>query len=588
MTSFRVWAPSAGAVDVDLSGRRVPMAPVGGGWHQVEVPDAAPGTDYGYSLDGGPVRPDPRSAWQPEGVHGPSRVVDHTAFPWTDGRWRGVHLPSSVVYELHVGTFTPDGTFDAAVRRLDHLVALGVDVVELMPVAQFPGSRGWGYDGVDLWAPHSAYGGPDGLKRLVDACHARGLGVVMDVVYNHLGPDGNHLGAFGPYFTERYVTPWGAAVNLDGAGSDEVRAFFVDNALMWLRDYHCDGLRLDAVHAIVDTSATHLLEQLAVAVEELGAATGWPRFLVAESDLNDPRVVRRRELGGYGMDAQWSDDLHHALHAVLTGEHDGYYADFGSVAQLATALERAFVHAGGYSPYRQRRHGRLDPGLSGHRFLGYSQNHDQVGNRALGERSSALVSTERLRVAATLVLTAPFVPMLFQGEEWGARTPFQYFTDHADPALGRAVSEGRRAEFESFGWKPDEVPDPQDPATFERSKLDWAELDREPHAGLLDWHRRLLALRRSVPALRDGRLDRVSCRYDEDAGWLVMRRDPVTVAVNLGPEDVVVDLESPGQLALASSGIQGPSAGRLRLPPDSVAVLVAAGRTSVATPGGQA
>ena len=571
MTRFRVWAPNGAAVELDLTGRRVAMAAAERGWFEADVPDVGPGTDYGFSLDGGPVRPDPRSPWQPVGVDGPSRTVDHAAFPWTDAGWRGVHLPSTVIYELHVGTFTPEGTFDAVILRLDHLVDLGVDVVELLPVAEFPGTRGWGYDGVDLYAPHSAYGGPDGLKRLVDACHARALGVVMDVVYNHLGPAGNHLGAYGPYFTERYATPWGQAVNLDQAGSDEVRSFFVDNALMWLRDYHCDGLRLDAIHAILDTSAMHLLEELAVEVEALAASVGRPLFLVAESDLNDPRVVRRREVGGYGMDAQWSDDFHHAIHAALTGERDGYYADFGSLTDIATALRRAFVHAGGYSPYRDRRHGRYDATLSGHRFLGYVQNHDQVGNRAQGDRSAALMSPGRLRLAAALVLTSPFVPMLFQGEEWAAGTPFQYFTDHSDPALGQAVSEGRRSEFVAFGWDPTDVPDPQDPATFERSRLDWSELGEKDHAAMLDWHRRLVALRRSVPELTDGRLDAVDCRVDEEAGWLVVRRGPVTVAGNIGP--AAVDLDAGGSVVLASEGAELVAGGTLRLAPDSVAVL---------------
>ena len=571
MTAFRVWAPLATAVELDRSGRRIPMAPAGGGWHEVDVDDDGAGVDYGFALDGGPVLPDPRSPWQPAGVDGPSRTVDHTAFRWTDDDWRGVHLPSAVIYELHVGTFTPDGTFDAAIDRLDHLVELGVDVVELMPVAQFPGARGWGYDGVDLYAPHASYGGPDGLKRLVDACHAVGLGVVIDVVYNHLGPAGNYLGQFGPYFTDRYATPWGQAVNLDGAGSDEVRAFFVDNALMWLRDYHADGLRLDAVHAILDTSATHLLEELAGQVESLAAALGRPLFLVAESDLNDPRVVRRREVGGYGMDAQWSDDFHHAVHAALTGERDGYYADFGSLAHVATALRRAFVYAGEHSPHRGRRHGRLDPTLSGHRFLGYAQNHDQVGNRAQGERSAGLMSPGRLRLAAALVLTSPFVPMLFQGEEWAAGTPFQYFTDHADAALGRAVREGRRSEFVAFGWDPAEVPDPQDPATFERSRLDWSQLGEKEHAAVLDWHRRLVALRRAVPALTDGRMDAVDCRFDEGAGWLVVRRGPVTVAGNIGP--AAVEIPVAGSVVLATDGAELGAAGSLRLSPDAVAVL---------------
>ena len=569
---FRVWAPTPSAVELEVAGRRVPMVRMAGGWWEAEVPEAGPGTDYGFSLDGSPVLPDPRSPWQPSGVDGLSRTLDHGAFAWTDGAWRGLHLPSAVLYELHVGTFTPEGTFEAAAGRLDHLVDLGVDAVELMPVAEFPGSRGWGYDGVDLYAPHSAYGGPDGLKRLVDACHGRGLGVVMDVVYNHLGPAGNYLGRYGPYFTSRYATPWGAAVNLDDAGSDEVRAFFVDNALMWLRDYHCDGLRLDAVHAILDGSATHLLEEIGTAVEGLAASLGRSLFVIAESDLNDPRVVRRREVGGYGMDAQWSDDFHHAVHAALTGERLGYYEDFGSLDQVGTALRQAFVYAGQYSPHRRRRHGRLDPTLSGHRFLGFSQNHDQVGNRAIGDRLSTLVSPGRLRLAAALVLTSPFVPLLFQGEEWGATTPFQYFTDHADPELGRAVREGRRAEFASFGWDPSAIPDPQDPATMDRSRLDWSQLGQKEHAAVLDWHRRLIALRRSEPALTDGRLDLVDVTVDDGAGWLVVRRGPVTVAGNIGPS--AVDLPAAGALVLASDGAVQADAGTVRLAPDSVAVTL--------------
>ncbi|HEX9969988.1 MAG TPA: malto-oligosyltrehalose trehalohydrolase, partial [Acidimicrobiales bacterium] len=384
MHRFEVWAPAATRVEVEVGGARVPMAPVPGrpGRWAAEVEDAGPGVAYAFVLDGGEPVPDPRSPSQPEGVFGPSVVVDHTAFPWTDTGWRGIHLPSAVLYELHVGTFTPEGTFEAVIEKLDHLVDLGVTAVELLPVNEFSGTRGWGYDGVDLWAPHHHYGGPEGLKLLVDACHHRGLGVILDVVYNHLGPAGNYLGQFGPYFTDRYHTPWGDAVNLDGPGSDEVRAFFVDNACMWLRDYHFDGLRIDAVHALVDTSATHLLEEMAVAVERLAAEQGRPLFLIAESDLNDPRVVRRREVGGYGIDAQWSDDFHHALHAVLTGERDGYYADFGSLGQLAKSLRQAYVYDGGYSPHRRRRHGRSPAGLPPTRFLGYLQNHDQVGNRA--------------------------------------------------------------------------------------------------------------------------------------------------------------------------------------------------------------
>ncbi|HEX8802634.1 MAG TPA: malto-oligosyltrehalose trehalohydrolase, partial [Acidimicrobiales bacterium] len=529
-----VWAPWAErSVEVVTGGRRVPLARTERGRWSAPVDGLAPGHDYAFSLDGGPPLPDPRSAHQPAGVDGPSRVVDHAAFPWTDAGWRGFHLPGSVLYELHVGTFSEAGTFDGVVGHLDHLVDLGVDAVELLPVAQFPGVRGWGYDGVDLWAPHAAYGGPDGLKRLVDACHARGLGVVLDVVYNHVGPGGNVLGRYGPYFTARHRTNWGDAVNVDGPGSDAVRAFIVDNALMWLRDHHIDGLRLDAVHAILDDSATHVLEQLAGAVRRLAAQLGRPLWLIAESDRNDPRYVRPPVAGGYGLDAAWADEWHHALHAVLTGERDGYYEDFGSLALLAKALRQAWVYDGTYSPHRDRVHGRPPTGLDGDRFVVSAQNHDQIGNRARGERLAHLVSSGRAAAAAALLLTAPFTPLLFQGEEWGASTPFLYFTDHADPGLGRAVSDGRRREFAAFGWDPADVPDPEDPATFARSRLRWDEAGRSPHAALLDWHRRLVALRRARPELTDGRLAAVDVAFDEGEGWLVIGRGAVSVAVNL-------------------------------------------------------
>jgi maltooligosyltrehalose trehalohydrolase len=570
MNTFGVWAPRARRVDVVLRGdeRHALDGPDEHGWFSAAVEGAGPGDDYAFSLDDGPARPDPRSPWQPEGVHGPSRLVDHAAFPWTDGDWRGgVPLAEAVVYELHVDTFSPDSSYEGAIPRLDHLVDLGVTHVELLPVAEYPGRWGWGYDGVDLYAPNSTDGGPEGLKRLVDACHAKGLAVIVDVVYNHLGPSGNYLGAFGPYFTDRYGTPWGEAVNLDGPDSDPVRAFVIDNALMWLRDYHVDGLRLDAVHAIVDTSATHILEELAVRVDELEAELGLPKFLVAESDLNDPRIVADRAVGGYGMDAQWSDDFHHALHAVLTGERAGYYADFGSVGQLAKALRQAFVYDGSYSPHRRRRHGRTPAGIPATRFLGYLQNHDQVGNRANGERSSMLMSDGLLKVAAALVLLGPSVPMLFHGEEWGASTPFLYFTDHDDPELGKAVTEGRRREFAAFGWDPAEVPDPQDPATFERSKLNWDELSEPRHADLLHWHKRLIALRRAVPAPNAP----VDVAYDEDGRWLVFTRGPLTVAANLGDRPVAVPA-LPGEVVLSSAGGFDDLDGRVMLAPESVQV----------------
>ena len=549
MTRISVWAPNAARVDLvsaAVSGR---MAAGTGGWHAHDAP-LAPGTDYAFSLDGSDPLPDPRSPWQPHGVHGDSRTVDHNAFGWTDADWRGRPLADCVVYEVHLGTFTAAGTLDSAIDRLPHLTALGVDAVEVMPVAAFPGARGWGYDGVDLFAVQQSYGGPDALRRFVDACHSAGLAVILDVVYNHLGPDGNHLAAFGPYFTDTHRTPWGDAVNYDAAGSDEVRRFVVDNALTWLRDYHCDGLRLDAVHAIVDTSATHIVEEVATAVHTLGRELGRTLWVIAESDLNDPRVVNDQARGGYACDAQWSDDFHHALHASLTGETSGYYMDFGRVGDIASALKRAFAHAGEYSTFRQRHHGRSVGDLPATRFLGYMQNHDQVGNRARGERSSALMSTGRLQIAAALVLLGPFVPMLFAGEEWAASTPFLYFTDHQDKELGRLVSEGRRREFATFGWRPEDVPDPQEEATFARSRLRWDELEREPHATVLRWHRDLIALRRATPGLRDGDRAAVEVEFDEAARWLVMRRVGITVACNWG--DAPAALRVSGTTLLAN------------------------------------
>jgi maltooligosyltrehalose trehalohydrolase len=580
MTTFSVWAPRA-AERVDLvlpaERQRIEMTTTTRpGWWAVDVPDAGPGTDYQFSIDGGPAFPDPRSEFQPDGVHGPSRVVNHSAFAWTDDHWRGAApLSGALIYEAHIGTFTPEGTFEAAIEKLPHLVELGVTHLELLPVPEFPGERGWGYDGVALFAPHHAYGGPDGLKRLVDAAHGAGIGVILDVVYNHLGPDGNYLGAYGPYFTSRYNTPWGEAVNYDDAGSDEVRDFVCDNACHWLEQFHVDGLRLDAVHAIFDTSAVHILEEMARRVSTLQARLGRRKFLIAESDLNDPKLVRAPEAGGYGLDAAWSDDFHHALHSALTGETAGYYEDFGGLAPLARALERGYVYAGDYSPHRSRRHGRPLTGVPASRLLGYLQNHDQVGNRAAGERSSALMTTGRLHIAAALVLLGPFIPMLFQGEEWGASTPFQYFTDHIDEELGRLVSQGRRREFAAFGWKPEDVPDPQSPATFDRSILDWTEQNKDPHAGLLDWHKALVALRRQIPELSDGQFDHVHTTFDEDAQWFVLRRGPIAIAANLADATQTVPLRAAVTTVRLSSDHATLEDGAVRLPPDSVAVLEA-------------
>ncbi|MGH9101082.1 MAG: malto-oligosyltrehalose trehalohydrolase, partial [Acidimicrobiales bacterium] len=449
MHEFRVWAPRAAEVQLVVDDDTEVMTADGRGWWSVTVERAGPGSRYGYRLDGGPARPDPRSARQPDGVDGLSALVRHDTFSWSDTSWRGLTLAGAVLYELHVGTFSSAGTFDGVVEHLPHLVDLGVDALELLPVTEFSGEWGWGYDGVDLFAPHHAYGGPDGLKRLVDACHQAGLGVILDVVYNHLGPAGNYLSELGPYFSSRHRTNWGDALNFDGEGSDEVRRYVVDNALMWFRDYHVDGLRLDAVHSIVDESAVHLLEQLAIEVGALSAHLRRPLFLIAESDRNDPRVVRSRDANGYGLDAVWADEWHHALDAALSGERDGYYEDFGSLGMLAKALRQAWVYDGTWSPHRGRHHGRSAAGLEGDRFVVCTQNHDQIGNRARGERLGALVSAGRARVAAALLLTTPFVPLLFQGEEWGASTPFQYFTDHHEPELARLVTEGRIAEFAS-------------------------------------------------------------------------------------------------------------------------------------------
>ncbi|HLK00221.1 MAG TPA: malto-oligosyltrehalose trehalohydrolase [Streptosporangiaceae bacterium] len=571
----RVWAPVATSAELDLSGARQPMTGDAGWWTAaVDLPD---GTDYAFRLDGGEPLPDPRAPRQPYGVKGASRTYDHATFAWTDAAWRGISLAGSVIYELHTGTFTREGTFDAIIGKLGHLRDLGATAIELMPVAAFPGEHGWGYDGIHLWAPHEPYGGPDGLKRLVDACHGGGIAVILDVVYNHIGL-GNRLGDFGPYFTDKHTTPWGPALNLDQPGSDEVRRFLIENALMWLRDYHLDGLRLDAVHALRDDRALHFLEELSVSVRALGAAVNRDLLLIAESDANDPRLVTSREAGGFGLDAQWSDDFHHAVHCAVTGERQGYYADFasfgahGALGALAKVYREVFFHNGVWSSFRGRSHGRpVDVHrVPSSRFLGYLQDHDQVGNRAVGDRITFSVSADMARVATGLVLTSPFTPMLFMGEEWGASTPFQYFTDHVEEWLAKAVSEGRRNEFARFGWAAADVPDPQDPATFQRCKLNWSELSGEPHASLLAWYRSLLELRRSVPALTDPRLDRVSVAHDEQARWITIARGAVLVAANLGSDLVCLPgIPADAALLLASRpGLALPA-----LPPETFACL---------------
>ena len=574
MTLFEVWVPEK-QVKLRVGGADHEMERGPDGWWRADVPSAGAGTDYSFVLsDHDGALPDPRSMWQPEGVHGPSRVYDHSAFPWSDGAWTGRQLPGSVLYELHVGTFTPEGTFDAAIERLDHLVDLGVDLVELLPVNAFNGEYNWGYDGVCWFAPHEAYGGPDGLKRLVDACHARGLGVVLDVVYNHFGPSGAYAPMFAPYLSAAGSNPWGSSVNLDGPQAEEVRRYIIDSALTWLRDYHLDGLRLDAVHALADHGAIHLLEQLATEVESLSAHLRRPLTLIAESDLNDPRLITPREGHGYGLHAQWDDDVHHALHTLLTGERQGYYADFGSPECLEAVLTGAFFHVGTWSSFRQRRHGRpVDRTRTpGHRFVAYLQNHDQIGNRAVGDRISASLSPGMVRIGATLLMTSPFTPMLFMGEEWASNAPWQYFTSHPEPELAEAVANGRRREFASHGWAEADVPDPQDPATFERSKLDWAERDKPGHAEILDLYRRLIALRKAHADLSDPRLDQVQVWHGDR--YLVIRRGRCAVAVNLADTPQTVSLRQPAsRVLLATEQGVAVQRDRVELPGESAVVV---------------
>ena len=572
MHTFRVWGPQASKLEVLVGGKKYPLNRDADDWWSGDVQAAGPGTDYQFVIDDGNPIPDPRSQWQPYGVNGPSRLVNHAAFSWTDKHWRARPLGSSLLYELHIGTFTPKGTFLSAIEKLDYLVDLGVTHIELMPIGEFSGDWGWGYDGVDLYAPHHCYGTPDDLKTLVNTCHEKGLAVLLDVVYNHLGPTGNYLSQYGPYFTDAYNTPWGSAVNLDHKGSYETRRFFADNALMWLRDYHIDGLRLDAIHALFDKSAVNFLEFLSCEVELLSSHTGRPFVLIAESELNDPRIVTPREANGYGIDAQWSDDFHHGIHTVLTGELNGYYEEYGSIGQLAKSLQDVFIFDGCYSPHRDRMHGRPVEGLSAHHFLGYSQNHDQVGNRAQGERLSQLVSVGKQKIAAALVLTSPFVPMLFQGEEFGASTPFQYFTHHEDADLGQKVSEGRRSEFKAFGWTPDQVPDPQAVSTFQNSKLRWEEIAAEPHASMLRWYKDLIALRRECSALTDGRLWQVDVEFDEEARWLVMTRGSIQVVCNFSSKSQQIPIEVTGSQVLSSAEGWKIEGKKIQLPPESVVI----------------
>ena len=496
---FLLWAPNSRSVSLHLQGRDelVPMQALDRGYYRAVLKEAGAGTRYFYRLDDGRELPDPASRFQPQGVHGPSEIVDIDAFRWTDHDWVGKSLESSIFYEIHVGTVTPEGTFDALIGRLPELVDLGITTIELMPIAQFPGSRNWGYDGAYLFAPQNTYGGPAALQRLVNAAHRHGLAVALDVVYNHLGPEGNYLNAFGSYFTDRYQTPWGQAINFDGPTSDEVRRFFIENAVYWLEDYHFDALRLDAVHGIFDFSAQHFLAELKSAVADLSARLGRQIHLIAESDLNDSRLLRDAAQGGYALDAQWSDDFHHSVHTLLTREDRGYYSDFGDIAALVGTLKEGWFYSGQYSSYRNRQHGNSAEGISRGKFVVCNQNHDQIGNRALGERLAHLVNFEAAKLAAGITLLSPFVPLLFMGEEYAECAPFQYFTSHGDPGLVEAVRRGRRDEFAAFGWQ-DSVPDPQDEQTFSRSHLDYSLKAKEPHKTMFRFYQRLIRIRQQL------------------------------------------------------------------------------------------
>lgn len=524
---FRVWAPQADGISVRIvtsaESRLVSLRKEGRGYFSVVVDGVREGDRYLYLLDDRSERPDPASRFQSDGVHGLSQIVDPRGFSWTDGAWKGMPLEEFLLYELHVGTCSVEGTFEALIPWLDYLLDLGITAIELMPVAQFPGERNWGYDGVNLFAPQNSYGGPHGLKKLVDACHRKGLAVVLDVVYNHLGPEGNYLHGFGPYFTDRYHTPWGEALNFDGPYSDEVRRYFFDNALYWICEYHVDALRLDAVHGIFDFSARHFLEELASEVHQEAEKLGRKVYVLAESDLNDVRLVNPLDKGGYGLDGQWNDDFHHILHTLLTGEKDGYYQDFAGVGQLATSFHERFVYSGQYSHFRHRRHGNSAVGRPARQFVVFAQNHDQVGNRMFGERLATLVPFESLKLAAGTLLLSPYIPLLFMGEEYGEAAPFLYFISHSDPGLVDAVREGRKQEFRSFASR-GEPPDPGSVETFLRSKLDPGTRFAGNHAVLLQFHKTLIALRKNIPALAVSGTNALRVSAQEEHKLLVVER----------------------------------------------------------------
>ena len=576
-TGFEVWAPNAGTVTLLADGRKMPMSRGENGWWHARHADLAADVDYGYLIDGAPTPvPDPRSRRQPGGVHGLSRTFDPGLYQWQDTHWVSPGLDGGAVYELHLGTFTPEGTLDAAIGKLDYLVDLGVRFVELLPVNAFNGTHNWGYDGVLWYAVQESYGGPEAYQRFVDAAHRAGLGVIQDVVYNHLGPSGNYLPLFGPYLTEGKANTWGDSINLDGPLSDTVREYIVDNVLMWFRDFHVDGLRLDAVHALHDERAVHILEDIAAATQNCAGELEKPLFLIAESDLNNPRLITAREANGVGLDAQWSDDFHHAAHTNLTGENGGYYADFDSLDALAKVLTEGFFHNGTFSSFRGRSHGRpIDKDtVSARQLVAAIQNHDQIGNRAAGDRLSASLTYPQLALAAVLNLTSPFTPMIFMGEEFAASTPWQFFTSHPEPELGKATAEGRLREFERMGWDPDTVPNPQDPATFTNSKLDWSEVEQGDHAKLRQLYRELLELRRNRPDLLDPDLRSVRVDYDEAARWLLLQRGDTAVALNFAgtPREVPLPGGAPWKLLLQTAAAElGSNA--VQLPGYGAAVL---------------
>jgi len=548
---FSVWAPfvSRLALVIESPARRqLPMEQDSDGYWKAIVPDIAPGTTYRFLLDGERPHPDPASLHQPAGVHGASSVVDHAASRWSDQSWAGIELARMILYELHVGTFSPEGTFDGILQRLDDLLTLGINTIELMPVAQFPGERNWGYDGVYPFAVQHSYGGAEGLKRLVNESHRRGLAVVLDVVYNHLGPEGNYLGEFGPYFTDKYRTPWGKAVNFDGPSSDHVRNYFIENALSWFRDFHIDGLRLDAVHAIFDNSAHPFLQELAERTRAFEQETGQRALLISESNLNDTKIIRPTAEGGFGHDAQWSDDFHHAVHTLLTGERDGYYEDFGSIDHLLKSMREGFAYSGQYSAFRKRRHGNSSADRPARQFVISTQNHDQIGNRLHGERLSSLVPFDALKLAAALELLSPFVPLLFMGEEYAETAPFLFFVSHSDPQLIEAVRSGRKEEFRSFGWKED-PPDAQDPETFKRSRLSWEKRTSGQHAVMLGFYRRLISLRNEHPALSHPAKERHRFEQIGKLPAVAMHRwhnnDHMTVLFNIQGEPVDIAVPFP-------------------------------------------